>query len=50
MYNLTYSYFYYLLTYLIYQYKLASCIMTNALHTFMYDCVTDSLSVKIYGR
>ena len=32
------------------RYKLASCVMTNALHTFMYYCVTDSISVKIYGR
>jgi len=29
--------------------KLASRVMTNALHTFMYYCVTDSISVKIYG-
>jgi len=50
MYNLTYSYFYYLLTYLMYHYKLASCVMTNVLHTFMYYCVTDSISVKIYTR
>ena len=33
----------------MYQYKLVSYIMTNALHTFMYfyvDYVTDSISVK----
>ena len=40
----------------MYQYKLVSYIMTNALHTFMYimyfyvDYVTDSISVKIHGR
>ena len=39
----------------MYQHKLASYIMTNALHTFMYimyfcvDYVTDSVSVKIHG-
>jgi len=40
----------------MYQYKLVSYIMTNALHTFIYimscyvDYVTDSKSVKIHGR
>jgi len=40
----------------MYQYKLVSYIMTNALHTFMYimyyyvDYVTDYISVKIHGR
>jgi len=40
----------------MYTHKIASYIMTNALHTFMYimyfyvDSVTDSISVKIHGR
>jgi len=39
MYNLTYSFFYYLLTYPVYRYKLANYVMTNALHTFLYTIV-----------